>query len=255
MILATFSSRAQTPASIVVDGKATDWPAESLQHDKTGSIEHAFVLDGGRFFILLRTGSPIMQAKILKAGMTVYLDGEGKKKSSTGIQFPLPKPDEPDDVAPTNMSAARVLGLEKSTEFTLRKFKEGNGTYKIGDANPAGVQVAIAFDDKGVLVYEASLPFQALFGKAAPEAGDAGKVVDAGFVINALPEPHALASADPGASGPPPAGLNNGLGTRGNIPGGGLPGAAPRAGNGRDTPEAAQEAFRSTKFWDTLTIK
>lgn|GEM_PF-4293244 len=239
-----------------MDGKAGDWPAEGLSRDKTNTIEHGLFLDGSRFIILLRTGSPVMQAKILKAGMTVYLDPEGKKKSSTALLFPLQKPDEEGDVGQgMNMNALRVLGMARSTDYTLRKFKEGNGTYKIGETNPAGVLVAMAFDEQGDLVYEASIPFQALFGKPTPEAGDAGKTIDAGYAINALPEPHALPTAETGPNAPPPAGLSANLGPRGNIPGGTLPNSTPRAGTGRETTESAQEAFRNTKIWTSVTLK
>jgi len=244
---------------LTVDGKDGDWPVEGLQHEKGGVFDYAVLRDGGNVYVLLRTGSPQVQAKMLKAGMTVFVDAKGKKKANTGLLFPLPKKeDEPGADMGMDMNAMRMMGLAKSTEYTLKKFKEGNGTYALGTKNPAGVEVAMALDDKGRLVYEALIPFASFFGKAVPDESDKGHSFDVGIFINALPEPHALAGSDgQNASGAaPPGGTPFPRGSRGGgAAGQGLPDAAPSTGSARVGGETVQDAFKPTRVWSTVQIQ
>jgi hypothetical protein len=250
---------AQSALSLTVDGKDGDWPAEGLQHDKGGAIDYAVLRNAGNIFVLIRTGSTQIQAKMLKAGMTLFVDAEGKKKTTTGLQFPLPKKD--DDQSPDpgmDLNALRMMGLARSNEYALKKFKDGNGTYPLGTKNPAGVEVAMAIDDKGRLVYEALIPFTAFWGTPEPVESDKGRSLDVGIFINALPEPHVLAGLEggPAGGGTPPGGVASPRGSRGGGPAGaGLPDATPSTAGGKANTESIQDAFKPTRIWVTVAIQ
>src|ERR1700728_3087406 len=59
---------------IVIDGHNTDWPSPYPEYDDKAQIGYAVSNDKDNLYITVETGDPATQLKILKGGLTVWID-------------------------------------------------------------------------------------------------------------------------------------------------------------------------------------
>lgn len=220
------------PASFnpVTDGNDAEWPQSLIRKDSAKGLDYALTTEKGIVHVLVLVKDPLVQTKVLNAGMELGFDLENKQKPTQVIQFPLSKVAEMFSGGGfsrgTDMEAMRLLSLMKAKEYSLKKFNKGNGPYTLGDANDAGVALALAFNEKGQLVYEAAVPQQSLL----PKKGGDGMVVAAiglDIEIHGIEPPSEM----PSYNAQPPAGGRGG-GGRGGAGGSGVP----AGGGGRGGP-------------------
>lgn len=247
----------KTPVKIVTDGIETDWPASLLEKDTLNGIEKAFYVADGKLNILIEIRDPFIQNKMLNAGMEIDFDPEGKEKGQQVIQFPLSRLAEMfSSGAPMgDMESMRLMALLQAKRFNLKKFSKGNGQYEIGEDNDAGIQIGMSLNEKGVLVYEASLPIISLQPKKGTlDISSCG----VNIVIHGIEPP----TQAPSYNGSIPSG---GRGGRGGAPAAGS--GVPAGGGGRNGPGGGvrfgandrgsmmKKMSETTHVWSTVTIK
>ncbi len=168
----------------VVDGKTTDWKANTLQFDKKTGFAYAFSNDDRSLFVQLKMLNANVQRKVLVTGLTLWIDPHGKGKRVLGIKYPLGRIHEP--------HARRKRGQRPSGRYGQRRPASGNhltaekislfnkryrserakleGFDKAGiEANtgPGGIQVLLQMDTLGHVVYEAKIPLKMIFTRPA----------------------------------------------------------------------------------------
>lgn len=72
-----------------LDGKIEEWPSVRFTSDKETEIQYAIDNDATDLFIALNIPNQRTQFKLMRNGMTFYIDLKGKKKGSHGVQFPV----------------------------------------------------------------------------------------------------------------------------------------------------------------------
>jgi hypothetical protein len=78
----------------VQDGIISEWTDSSFQMDKTTSIHYAADNDGQNLYVAMKIPDFRMQTKLMRMGMSLYIDLKGKKKENRGIEFPIKREGE-----------------------------------------------------------------------------------------------------------------------------------------------------------------
>ena len=76
------------PSPPVVDGLATEW-TDSLHYDLSSKLQYQVLNDGRMVYVRLKAADPATQAKIVRLGLTVWLDTTGRNQHQFGVHFPL----------------------------------------------------------------------------------------------------------------------------------------------------------------------
>jgi hypothetical protein len=134
-----------------------------------------------------------------------------------------------------------------ANQFALDGFGKCNGGYMVSQATSCGIKVMLRIDEYKELVWEAVVPFKAIYNKDTITAADAGRPVSVCFAVNRFKHPESKASSDNSSNA---GGMNNGMG--GGGMGGGMRGGGGRGGGkGGHNPseDPMQRFYESTKTW------
>ncbi|MBD0376869.1 MAG: hypothetical protein ICV51_14715 [Flavisolibacter sp.] len=225
---------------IFIDGSDADWPAALPFNDENGKLRYAITNDTKALYIFLVTKDPLMEQKMLKAGLTLYLNREGKKRENTSINYSLEASD--DGMPAGDLRMVKLNVLMGAKEMELLGFSKGNGRQPIDGTNELGVQVHVGFKETGEVLYEAAIPLAALYKNGS----DAEKPLAVGIAVKGLPR---TAPAAVNNNNPVPA---SGRGGRGGSPGN--MSGAPTPMLSRDIRSAMQDIFITTKVWHTVQL-
>jgi hypothetical protein len=189
---------------ITIDGSNKDWPSPYPEYDEKASLGYAVSNDKDYLFITVETGDPATQLKILREGLTVWIDRTGEKSEETAINFPIPmshsgkstsdaqprraKMQEGDGKGGSREQQQRLdledkvrVAMKSATEFSLQGFKSCNLQYGIMETDSCGVVVRMALDENNELVWEAAVPFKSFYFKPQLTRADKGKVMTVCF--------------------------------------------------------------------------
>ena len=75
---------------ITIDGSNKEWPSPYPEYDDKAQLGYAVSNDKENLYITVETGDPATQLKILREGLTVWIDKTGNKEEVTAINFPIP---------------------------------------------------------------------------------------------------------------------------------------------------------------------
>jgi hypothetical protein len=152
--------------------------------------------------------------KILKQGMTVSIDTTSKKEAKFNINYPLPSEGGAADMVEMPQSKSAHVSKQwqqkldkmtkEATQFSLEGMGSCNGGFLINQTTPCGIKVRMAMDEYKELVWEAVVPFKAIYGKDQITAADAGKPISVCFSIKGIK--HAQSKDDNSGGG----GMNTG---------------------------------------------
>ena len=255
-------SRASLPGTwqtqpIIVDGDSKDWPSPYPNYDSKAMVAYATSNDKENLYITMETGDPMTQLKILKQGMTVSIDTNGRKDPEFNINYPLQNDDDPLDMV-NKGSGAKQTGkahsmdkqieknvnknAESANQFSLEGFKNCNGGFMINQNIPCGIKVKVRMDEYKELVWEAVIPFKAIYNKTEITAADAGKPISVCFAVKAFKHPESKGTVENSNGG-----MNQGMG------GGGQKGAM-RGGGARAPDSPTQHLYENTKTWKQFGI-
>ncbi len=84
------SSISSQPAgqSIVVDGDCSDWEGIELQYFGEGIRTVGLTHDADHLYVMWRYGDERVARQVLARGVTVWVNGDGKKKDVVGVRYP-----------------------------------------------------------------------------------------------------------------------------------------------------------------------
>jgi hypothetical protein len=249
---------------IVIDGDSKDWPSPYPNYDAKAMVAYATSNDGQNLYITMETGDPMTQMKILKQGMTVSIDTTGKKDPQFNINYPLQNDNDPLDMAGIDAGSrkddqGRLMNKQleqkisknakEANQFSLDGFGSCNGGYVISQTTPCGIKIKMRIDEYKELVWEAVIPFKAIYNRENISAADAGRPLSVCFAVKAFK--HASTkSADNNT------GMNNGMagaGANSTMHSGG--GARSGHGGNRGTSDdPKQHLYENTKTWKHFSI-
>lgn len=244
---------------IEVDGDSKDWPSPYPNYDAKAMIAYATSNDRENLYITMQAGDEVTQMKILKQGMTVMIDTSGGKEAQLNINYPMPNDNDPLDLATEGggyKGNSREPGgarkwekmisknADQATQLSLDGFSNCSGGYAISQTTPCGIKVKLRIDEYKELVWEAVVPFKAIYNRATITAADAGKPISVCFVVKGFKKP------SPKNQDNNTGGMNNGMGTgigmnsrmNGGARGGGR-------SNSIDNP-----LYETTKTWKHFSI-
>ena len=244
---------------IVIDGDSKDWPSPYPNYDAKARVGYATSNDKHNLYVTMETGDEMTQMKILKQGMTVSIDTNGKKEGELNINYPLPNDNDPMDMSTHsghNTSHFHEEGqwgpkinksAKEANQFTIDGFKECNGGYVVTQTNSCGIKVILRIDEYKEIVWEAVIPFKAIYDKDTITAADAGRPISVCFSVNRFKHPETKSSPDNNTG---TGGMNSGMGGAGARGGGGS-----RGGGGRNPAEdPLQHLYENTKTWKQFGI-
>lgn len=187
---------------ITIDGSNLDWPSPYPNYDSKAKIGYATANNESYLYITMETGDEMTQMKILKMGMIVSIDTGGGKNISFSINYPLPNTNSELDLTSLEKGSkespggsARTLAKniktakEQATQLSLEGFPQCHGGFVVGQNNECGIQVRSSIDKFNDYVWEAAIPFKAIFGKAQLTDAEYGKAISVCYEVKGMKAP------------------------------------------------------------------
>ena len=263
---------------ITIDGLNNDWPAPYPEYDDKAMLGYAVSNDRDNLYITVETGDEATQMKILREGLTVWIDKEGEQNELVAINYPLPTDSKgdaenrkkpgggrfqqgPSGEAGGDQEQKKRMELEEKVrrllpearEYSLQGFKACNLQFPLMENDTCGIKVRMDIDSDNEMVWEAVIPFKAFYYKAQITRADKGKPLSICFETTGMKKPagQGSGSGNGGGGGPRPSFSMGGFGGMRMGAGGGG-----RGGNhsGQTTPNIMDPAYKSTKTWKTFGI-
>lgn len=230
---------------IVVDGDSRDWPSPYPNYDAKAKVGYATSNDQQNLYITMQAGDELTQMKMLKQGVTVTIDTTGRKDNGLLINYPLPTEKDLFDMAAmggtqrregSSISARHMQqkinkSVAEANQFSIEGWPSCNGGYLATQQASCGIKVSLRMDEYNQLVWEAVVPFRALYGTDTITAAWAGRHISVCFEVKSFrnTSTKAASSASPGMNNTMPGGPAAGGGMRNSMAGGqsSLPGRGP----------------------------
>ena len=247
------------PSAVKIDGKLNEWGNSLQAYNKTVKLWYTLANDDKNIYLAIKSTDFDNNNKILAGGISLTLNMAGKKKEkgAFAVTFPVVsrtgsrgsrgrrggfgQSDTPDTAA--------IVAQEKQTLATS-KVINALGFNQITDTlvsiyNEYGIKAVANIDDKGVFVYELSIPLTLLGITSADQ-----KEIAYNIKVNGL-----QLSTSSGFGGGGGGGRNGGGGGGfGGDGGGGFGGGGGAGfGGGRDSSDAS-DLMSPTDFWGKYTL-
>jgi len=257
---------------IDIDGNNRDWPSPYPDYDDKAMLGYAVSNDKDNLYITVETGDPATQLKILREGLTVWIDKKGEKEEVTGINYPIPTAaDNSKDGGqrPSSMHAQsgagsvdqeqkRRMALEEkvrralpdANEYSLQGFKNCNLQFPIMVADSCGIIMRMSIDSDDEMVWEAVVPFKSFYFKSELTKVDKGRPISICFETTAMTRPAGQGGGTNSGGHGGGGGFSPGVGMGGMGMGMRMGGGG---GRGHSNPQAAPDimepAYKSTKTY------
>ena len=177
-----------------IDGSDADWVKPLAFTEPKIGLFYTVSNDKENLYIQALSNNEVTIQRILRAGLTVYLNAHGVKEEagSAGISFPtgnrVQKGDRMLNDRPELQQNKRVA-LNAVEDYSLFGFHEIKTpeNFDYGKRNPEGVELGIGINSGGELVYEALVPLASFLSKNEIAALNR-KSVAVEMVIDNLPD-------------------------------------------------------------------
>jgi hypothetical protein len=266
---------------IVVDGKNTDWPSPYPNYDDKALIGYAYSNDKDKLYITVETGDLATQLKILKEGLTVWIDRKGGNEEVTAINYPIPQRGENNIKSSEASEPGRPVGgtmqqgqsnrqdkmrialedrikytMDHAKDYSLQGFKSCNLQYSLLEKDTCGIEIKMSIDADNEFVWEAAIPFKTFYFKNEITKVDKGRPISICIETTGAGKPKGEGS---GAGNRPVGGaMRPGIGFgvgpmgMGMHTGGGMRGSRSRP----DQPgnNMMEPLYKSTTTWKTFGI-
>ena len=147
---------------IKVDGVDSEWSG-SLIYLEENNIGIGLQNDADNLYIILKTANQNTQHKVMRTGLTVWLDAKGKKKKTLGIHYPIGM--QPYGM-PSGMSRQPSENPnELQSRFTERMKEmeilnsEKNSRSRVPKINYLGIEFSLN-NIREVMIYELKIPLK-----------------------------------------------------------------------------------------------
>jgi len=247
--------------SIEIDGTNLDWSGLDVLIDEKSGSRVAVANDGTDLYLRFATVDVGIQAQVLKYGLIVWFDGDGGKRQSFGVKYPM-KPvtenSESGDYGDMDVPAGREFSIPGDRDVGVGKQGQGRRPpdppdigklfelvpealeiigpgenmrmlKNLKQARQSGIFVFMEHGE-GELIYEIRIPLRECNGSIYHVQTGKKGVVGIGLSAG---RPKAV-SGSPGMGGGMPDGMGEGMpdGMDGGGMGGGRPGGGPEGPNG-----------------------
>lgn len=203
LISCSTSKRAASPKNVApgawqatpvtIDGDSKDWPSPYPNYDATANIAYTASNDAYNLYVTMEAGEERTLVKILKQGMTISIDTNGRKDPQFSVNYPLQNDNEPFDVTTAHESRSQMAikqsenrinrMMQEAGQFSLDGFGNCNGGFMISQVLPCGVKVKAKIDEYKQFVWEAAIPFKAIFGIDSLSQVYAGKPISICYTV------------------------------------------------------------------------
>lgn len=262
----TFGSQPDDSARInhILDGSTDEWASSGFKTDNATAIQYATDNDSKDLFLVMNIPDVRTQLKMMRMGMSLYIDLKGKKKESRGIEFPVKN--ENTYMNNQGFSGTRTSGQndDQSSNREQRKFDFKTMRQLLvlnliqmkvfGFSNdepddqqlllPGSANIAFSWDSADVMHIEYLIPLSMLGDVASLNQKD----ISIGWNIHAFEMPQ----RNDGST-------NSSIGNQSSGRGGGI-GGARRSGSfssgsgGRPNQADMEKMMEDQKFWTKYVI-
>lgn len=234
---ALYNSSSWQSKPVTVDGQITEWPNPLRFYDQATGINYSLSNDHHNLYFCCSISNEFLQTKILRSGLEFRIDTLGKKSFGVGIKYPIGNSsgknpgteNNPNVRSDANGRSAGRSGfklklLSEAREMELFGFKSQLGKIiSLTPPNNTGISAAINFDQRGVMNYEAVIPFSTFY-KNELTPSDSDKLFNYQIKIN--PDANSNGGGNRGS------GTGGGGMHRGGMRGGGMGGGGGMRGGG-----------------------
>jgi hypothetical protein len=172
-----YNSSSWQSKPVTVDGHINEWPNPLRFYDQATGINYSISNDHYNLYFCCSISNEFLQTKILRAGLDFTIDTLGKKSFGVGIKYPIANSSERNPGLENNPGARpnaneRSAGrsgfklklLAEAREMELAGFKSRIGNIiSLSPPNNTGISAAINFDERGIMNYEAVIPFSTFY--------------------------------------------------------------------------------------------
>lgn len=179
--------------SFVANGDDADWVSALTPLDEKLGISYGVSNDKDNLYIRLSSQNEITIQRILRGGLTVYINNHGVKEEAgaAGISFPtgnrVQKGDKLLNDRP-ELQQNKHVALDAVQDYSLFGFRDIKTpeNFDYGKPNPAGIELGIGLNNAGAVVYEVTVPLTAFLAEA--DLRNPGRKSFAlGFVLDPVP--------------------------------------------------------------------
>jgi hypothetical protein len=227
---------------------------------KKGKLWYVLTNDNDNIFIDLKIEDPAVQTRILKEGLTVWINMDGKQVKKMGVRYPIGSQNSmgrsrsgvqedklnPDGTLATPLSQANTIELIGFTSEESRRFPSDNTSNFRG---------SVKFDNSGILHYQLIMPVAKLPMRNSKENGGTMPFaigIEYGLDLSGPERPGGPGSQAPPmaqSSTPPSGGSRRGGGGGGRSGGGSSGGPGQGAGRAPAGTYSAQNSLPPVAFW------
>lgn len=151
-------------------------------------LQYTILNDKRNVYIFIKATEQLAQLKIIKSGIMIKLDTNGKTKYQSSMLYPIQDKKNKASIAPPKDWETFVSRFTYDHAYmTLKGFKTiTEEEYPI--ENDKNITVKISWDSIGVLRYKATIPF-ALFYKDSLTVNDSTKNIGISILLKQLTQP------------------------------------------------------------------
>ena len=214
---------------VVADGNLNEWELPLRFFDLKTKLNYTISNDNKNLYFCIRSTEATEIAKMVRAGIFIYIDTTGKRKKDIGINYPLrlessgnKKPEGQSDM-PHQRSEGGFLKRMSTTLAGESQFSAIGFRSPVGGlmplANTAGIKLSATIDSLGCFSYEAVIPFKTFY-KETLTASDSTHIFGITINLPALPMPPSSGGGGSGHRGGGMGGMGGGGMTGGGMGGG-----------------------------------
>lgn len=191
---------------ITIDGDSKDWPSPYPNYDVTSKIAYATSNDTRNLYVTVESGDQRTLYKILKEGLTIAIDTHGRKDPQFFINYPLQNNNEVIDITTVYDNRSQIAMkqsenrinkmMQDAGQFSLEGFGSCSGGYMISQVLPCGVKVKARMDEYKQFVWEATIPFKAIYGIDSISAAHANKPISVCFTVHSFKKAKTTSGGD-----------------------------------------------------------
>lgn len=235
---------------LVVNGNDSEWIGNMAFYNEKLKFGYTISNDRYNLYVRILTTDEHTKQQMVRGGLTVLINSHGVKDEhgAAGISFPTGNLNQKNNVSVRpELNSNLNIALSNARDYSIFGFTNAKTVenYDIEKRNPDGIEVAIGLNSSNAIVYEAMIPFTAIYNQSGA-VNAPGRSIAIGFVLEEIPSEQAARNG--GGSG---ISVGGGLGFGSFGSGGGLGisiGTGALGGGGRNG------RLKQNKVWKEIVL-